>query len=39
MARSYTKEQSTYHAPREEKPKKERKAIAKMSEKKKAEWK
>lgn len=33
----YSKEQSTYHAPRAEKPKKERKLINRMSEKKKAE--
>lgn len=37
MSKPFSKEQSTHHAPREEKPKKERKPIAKMSEKKKAE--
>lgn len=36
MARSYTKEQSTYHAPREEKPKKERKPIKQISDKRTA---
>ena len=35
--KSYSKEDSLRHSPRPEKPKKERKPIAKMSEKKKAE--